>query len=88
MAAAIPGRGGLLAEIQGGARLKKVSAQEKRDRSAAVATGEHGAAGNSTNATGGGGADSGLAGALASALAARKSKVSASGKCCPHSFEI
>ncbi|TKA65546.1 hypothetical protein B0A49_08202 [Cryomyces minteri] len=73
-------RGGLLADIRGGARLKRVSSQEKRDRSAAAVPGaapaavaSSGAAGGSS---GGGGQDGGLAGALASALAARKSKVS------------
>lgn len=82
-----PGVGGLLADIRGGARLKKVSDQEKRDRSAAAVPGGEPAAGSS--ATGGGGdaaAAGGLAGALASALAVRKSKVSHSGKClvlCP-----
>lgn len=76
-----PGVGGLLADIRGGARLKKVSDQEKRDRSAAAVPGSEPAAGSS--ASGGGGdaaAGGGLAGALASALAVRKSKVSHSGK--------
>jgi hypothetical protein len=74
------GRGGLLADIRGGARLKKVSDQEKKDRSHAAVPGTEppaGAAGGSGAATPG--ADAGLAGALASALAARKAKVSHSG---------
>lgn len=77
------GRDDLLASIRGGARLKKVSDQEKKDRSAAAVPGGEPAASTST---GGGGGDAaaggGLAGALASALAARKSKVSHSGKFC------
>ena len=80
--AADPGRGTLLADIRGGARLKKVSDAEKRDRSAAMVPGS-GSNGPSSapgaSSSGGGGADGGLAGALASALAARKSKVSHSG---------
>jgi hypothetical protein len=77
-------RGGLLADIRGGARLKKVSDTEKKDRSAAAVPGAEPAA----SPSGGGGApaagaDAGLAGALASALAARKSKVSHSGKLIP-----
>ncbi|KAK3673174.1 hypothetical protein LTR78_007014 [Recurvomyces mirabilis] len=80
-APAAPGRDGLLADIQKGARLKKVSDAEKRDRSAvAVPGGEPAtpAAGAGAGAAGGGqdAASGGLAGALASALAARKSKVS------------
>lgn len=75
--------GGLLADIRGGARLKKVSDQEKRDRSAAAVPGGDPAGGASGGASGPAtpGADAGLAGALASALAARKAKVSHSGKC-------
>ena len=79
---AAAGRDGLLADIRGGARLKKVSDSEKKDRSAAAVPGSEpaaGAAGGSGPATPG--ADAGLAGALASALAARKAKVSHSGKC-------
>ncbi|KAF2749073.1 WH1-domain-containing protein [Sporormia fimetaria CBS 119925] len=71
------GRENLLADIRGGARLKKVSDTEKRDRSAALVPGQEPAAG--TPASGGPstpGPDAGLAGALASALAARKAKVS------------
>ncbi|EME48435.1 hypothetical protein DOTSEDRAFT_67473 [Dothistroma septosporum NZE10] len=74
-----PGRGGLLADIRGGARLKKVSDNEKRDRSAAAVPGSEAASAPSTAPSGGSGGDAaggGLAGALASALAARKSKVS------------
>ncbi|CAO2651297.1 Nn.00g095940.m01.CDS01 [Neocucurbitaria sp. VM-36] len=73
-----PGRDGLLADIRGGARLKKVSDAEKRDRSAAAVPGTEPAGGASGGASGPAtpGADAGLAGALASALAARKSKVS------------
>lgn len=76
-----PGRDGLLADIRGGAKLKKVSDAEKRDRSAAAVPGAEppaGASSNSGPATPG--ADAGLAGALASALAARKAKVSHSGE--------
>ncbi|OAK98146.1 WH1-domain-containing protein [Phaeosphaeriaceae sp. SRC1lsM3a] len=71
------GRDGLLADIRGGARLKKVADSEKRDRSQAAVPGVEpaaGASGGSGPATPG--ADAGLAGALASALAARKAKVS------------
>lgn len=76
------GRDGLLADIRGGARLKKVSDAEKRDRSAAAVPGTEAPAGASGGASGPAtpGADAGLAGALASALAARKAKVSHSGK--------
>ncbi|EME89197.1 uncharacterized protein MYCFIDRAFT_213564 [Pseudocercospora fijiensis CIRAD86] len=76
---AVPGRDGLLADIRGGARLKKVSDSEKRDRSAAMVPGGEAAAPpppSASGASGGGDAQGGLAGALASALAARKSKVS------------
>ncbi|KAF2209248.1 hypothetical protein CERZMDRAFT_100453 [Cercospora zeae-maydis SCOH1-5] len=74
---AAPGRDGLLADIRGGARLKKVSDSEKRDRSAAMVPGSETAAAPAASSTGGGdAAQGGLAGALASALAARKSKVS------------
>ncbi|KAK4569579.1 hypothetical protein LTR86_003342 [Recurvomyces mirabilis] len=83
VAPAAPGRGGLLADIQKGARLKKVSETEKRDRSGAAVPGGEAAATPATGAgsagVAGGGQDAasgGLAGALASALAARKSKVS------------
>ncbi|SMR53276.1 unnamed protein product [Zymoseptoria tritici ST99CH_3D1] len=73
----VPGRGGLLADIQKGARLKKVSDQEKRDRSAAAVPGGEAAAPAPGGAGGGdAAAGGGLADALASALAARKSKVS------------
>ncbi|KAK5129029.1 hypothetical protein LTR85_000362 [Meristemomyces frigidus] len=76
--AAVPGRGGLLADIQKGARLKRVSSQEKRDRSQAMVPGSEAAAPAAPAGGSGGGGDAGggLAGALASALAARKSKVS------------
>ena len=81
--AMVPGRDGLLSDIRGGARLKKVSAAEKRDRSGAMVPGGEAAA-PPPPSSGGGDAGGGLAGALASALAARKSKVSHSGKCyCP-----
>jgi len=75
-------RGGLLADIRGGARLKKVSDQEKKDRSAAAVPGQE----PTSSPPGGGGAaaaapDAGLAGQLKAALDARKSKVSHSGKC-------
>ena len=77
------GRDGLLADIRGGARLKKVSDAEKRDRSAAAVPGQEAPA--ASPGAGGGGTpapEAGLAGALASALAARKSKVSHSGEFC------
>jgi hypothetical protein len=85
---AVPGRDGLLGEIRGGARLKKVSDQEKRDRSAAAVPGSEPAApapggAAAGGAAPGGDAQGGLAGALASALAARKSKVSHSGEYLP-----
>ena len=72
-----------MASIRGGAQLKKVSDAEKRDRSAAAVPGAEPAAPPPPAAGGGGGGgeQGGLAGALASALAARKSKVSHSGKC-------
>ena len=79
--AAAEGRGGLLADIRGGAKLKKVSDQEKRDRSAAAVPGsEPSASAPSASSGGGGDAGGGMLGALASALAARKSKVSHSGE--------
>lgn len=76
------GRDGLLADIRGGARLKKVSDSEKRDRSAAAVPGAEPAAAASGPATPGAGdaAGGGMAGALAQALAARKAKVSHSGE--------
>lgn len=74
-------RGGLLADIRGGARLKKVSEKEKYDRSAApvpgATPGSGAASGGSATPSGG---DAGLAGALANALAKRKEKVAHSGK--------
>ncbi|KAM0722551.1 hypothetical protein Q7P37_001992 [Cladosporium fusiforme] len=76
---AVPGRDGLLSDIRGGAKLKKVSDSEKRDRSGAAVPGSEPAApaaGAAAGAAAGGEAQGGLAGALASALAARKSKVS------------
>ena len=80
---AAPGLGGLLSDIRGGARLKKVSDTEKRDRSAAAVPGGEPAAPPPPSSGGGGGdAQGGLAGALASALAARKSKVANSGEFC------
>lgn len=69
----------MLADIRGGARLRKVADSEKKDRSGASVPGKEppgGAGGGSASA----GGEAGLAGALASALAARKSKVSHSGK--------
>lgn len=83
---AMPGRDGLLGEIRGGAKLKKVSDKDKRDRSAAAVPGSEAAAPAPSaggGASGGGDAQGGLAGALASALAARKSKVSHSGEYFP-----
>lgn len=76
MLASIRASGGI-----GGGRLKKVSDQEKRDRSAAMVPGgvpeipSGGAA--PTPAAGGGG---GLADALAAALSQRNKRVSASGE--------
>ncbi|GAM89628.1 hypothetical protein ANO11243_076670 [Dothideomycetidae sp. 11243] len=73
------GRGNLLADIRGGARLKKVSDKEKKDRSAAMVPGSEAAQTGGASGGASAGADAaggGLAGALASALAARKSKVS------------
>ena len=64
--------------------MKKVSDTEKRDRSAALVPGQEPAAPPPPPAggaaAGAGGDHGGLAGALASALAARKSKVRESGK--------
>ena len=79
---AVPGRDGLLSDIRGGAKLKKVSEKDKRDRSAAAVPGSEPAAPapSAGGGAGGGDAQGGLAGALASALAARKSKVSHSGE--------
>jgi hypothetical protein len=71
-----------LADIRGGARLKKVPDTVKKDRSTPAVPGAEPAGGASGGASGAAtpGGDAGLAGALASALAARKSKVSHSGK--------
>lgn len=68
----------MLADIRGGARLKKVSDAEKKDRSGAAVPGKESASGSAAMAGGAAaaGADAGLAGALANALAVRKSKVS------------
>ncbi|GAB7359891.1 hypothetical protein MBLNU230_g7419t1 [Neophaeotheca triangularis] len=77
--AGAPPRDGLLADIRGGARLKKVSDTEKRDRSAAAVPGQESSAPPPPpggGGSGGGDAQGGLAGALANALAVRKSKVS------------
>lgn len=74
MLASIRASGGI-----GGGRLKRVSSQEKRDRSAAAIPGaaSTGAAAiSNTQAPSGGG---GLADALAAALSQRNKKVSASG---------
>ncbi|GME24124.1 Actin associated WSP1 protein [Neofusicoccum parvum] len=57
-------------------RLKKVDDSEKKDRSGAMVPGGASPPPASGGGAAGGGAESGLAGALASALAARKSKVS------------
>ncbi|MCJ1251194.1 hypothetical protein MMC30_008425 [Trapelia coarctata] len=79
-----PGKDDLLTSIRasggaGSGLLKRVSSQEKRDRSAAMvpgaATSNPSAGASQTNSTGGGG---GLADALAQALSARNKKVSAS----------
>jgi hypothetical protein len=71
------GRDGLLADIRGGAKLRRVSEAEKHDRSAALVPGAEVASHSPAPSTGGG--DAGLAGALASALAQRKKKVAESG---------
>ncbi|KIW09608.1 uncharacterized protein PV09_00476 [Verruconis gallopava] len=73
-----PGRDGLLADIRGGTKLRKVADSEKRDRSAALVPGAEPSSPGpaASGGTSGGAADGGLAGALASALAARKAKVS------------
>jgi Wiskott-Aldrich syndrome protein len=70
------GRDNLLADIRGGARLKKVSDAERRDRSAALVPGTEAATSPAPGGAPAAAPDAGLAGALASALAARKSKVS------------
>ena len=70
-----PGRDGLLADIRGGARLKKVADSEKRDRSAAAVPGAEPSSPGPVGGAAGGAAAGGMAGALASALAARKAKV-------------
>ncbi|KAF2753547.1 WH1-domain-containing protein [Pseudovirgaria hyperparasitica] len=72
------GRNDLMASIRDGARLKKVSDTEKKDRSAALVPGHEPASssGGGTAAAGAAAAGGGLAGALAVALAERKSKVS------------
>ena len=75
-----PARDGLLADIRGGAKLRKVTDSEKRDRSAAAVPGADSPAGGSTAAAASAGDGSSLAGALASALAQRKKKVAESGE--------
>lgn len=74
MLASIRASGGI-----GGGRLKKVSEQEKRDRSAAAVPGaaSDGASGGAATPAPRGG---GLGDALAAALSKRNKKVSASGK--------
>lgn len=83
------GRDGLLAAIRGsggksGGGLRKVSENEKRDRSSAAVPGGETSATAAPGAPGspGGGAEpqGGLAGALAEALSRRKKKVSGSGE--------
>ncbi|KAF2097958.1 WH1-domain-containing protein [Rhizodiscina lignyota] len=69
------GRDDLLASIRGGARLKKVDDTQKRDRSAAAVPGGEPSSPPPANAGGDTAAQPGLAGALAQALATRKSKV-------------
>jgi neural Wiskott-Aldrich syndrome protein len=68
-----------LADIRGGARLRKVADSDKADRSAAAVPGTETKA-STPGAAPAGGAEAGLAGALASALAQRKKKVADSGK--------
>ena len=65
-------RGGLLADIRGGAKLRKVDDSVKRDRSAALAPAADGSGGSPAPTPG---PDAGMAGALATALAQRKAKV-------------
>jgi Wiskott-Aldrich syndrome protein len=72
-------RVGLLADIRGGAKLRKVDDSVKRDRSAAAVPGAEPAAGSPAPTPG---PDAGMAGALATALAQRKAKVANSGKLC------
>ncbi|MCJ1485341.1 hypothetical protein MMC06_005515 [Schaereria dolodes] len=74
------GKDDVLASIRaaggiGGGRLKRVSSQEKRDRSAALVPGTSTTSPSGPPTSGGGG---GLADALAQALSARNKKVSAS----------
>jgi hypothetical protein len=78
---------GLLADIRGGAKLRKVDDSVKRDRSAALPGGTE--AGGGSAAPAASAAAGGMAGALASALAQRKAKVANSGKlCCVQIFRI
>jgi Wiskott-Aldrich syndrome protein len=82
----------LLAGIQkagGIGSLKKVDKSQVRDRSAAAVPGsqsDNGPAGSGMPPASTGGADGGLAGALAAALNQRKKKVSASGKSPMHNI--
>ena len=62
---------------KGGGGLRKVKDSEKKDRSSALVPG---AANDSPAPSTNGGSQAGLAGALQSALAKRKQKVSGSGK--------
>ena len=71
------GRDGLLADIRGGAKLRKVADSDKSDRSAAAVPGSDPRVASPTSTSGD---SSNLAGALASALAQRKKKVAESGK--------
>ncbi|PVI07145.1 WH1-domain-containing protein [Periconia macrospinosa] len=71
-----PGRDGLLADIRGGARLKKVSDTEKRDRSAALVPGQEATSTQSAGGAAPAAADGGLAASLKDVLAKRNKKVS------------
>lgn len=77
-----PGKEDVLASIRasGGIKgLKRVSSQEKRDRSAAAVPGVAGGSSSGSGATSAPSAGGGLAEALAAALSERNKKVSASG---------
>ena len=80
-----PGKDDLLASIRssggiGGGRLKRVSSQERRDRSAAMVPGAVPSAPSGSTSAQTPAAGGGLADALAAALSQRNKKVSASGE--------
>ena len=79
-----PDRNNVMASIRqagGIGGLRKVDPSKRRDRSAAAVPGTADQSAAPTAASEGASADSGMASALAKALAARKKKVAASGKC-------